>query len=392
MSAMTQLYYRFSGNVEAALDTPYWLIKVVLVSAGLTLFLSCPPYTLVVNHLNGHFLDAWTFIDIQSHSLLHPHGIDLDVRRENMVFRWTLPVLYWLTGRHLLVMLGLQFLIGLGFLYLAGRMAYKITEDKLSATFFTVAIAHIFVGVWQFADIHGYGDGVAYFFLLLAMLSRNYAVIAISLLVVCFTDERAVISVGFALFWWLMDNACRKNEFGLPEMIRQLATPRYLIAFLVLGAYFISRYYVINTYFSDHHYSTIGHLMYFEPSHKNGLGGSFWRSFEGLWILALAAMAILWTTDRRILFGMAFICFLVMLGSELLVHDMDRTLSYGFPMFFVSLLVVKQASSTKHLRIFLFLIMIICVSHPQLFYMGYNKILWLEPLPLKLFHLFYEGA
>jgi hypothetical protein len=79
--------------------------------------------------------------------------------------------------------------------------------------------------------------------------------------------------------------------------------------------------------------------------------------------------------------------FAVLVATGIYVHDIDRALSYGFPFILLAVFILIETSSTSAVRLILFFTMLLCVGHPQVFYMGYNKILWLEPLPVKLLML-----
>ncbi len=94
------------------------------------LFLAFPPYTLLLGHLSEHGmkLDAWVFIQNQSHDLFHPKDMDYDVRRENMIFRWVLPVLSFLTGHNIIVIVLLQSILGVLFIYKVAQWIYAVSK------------------------------------------------------------------------------------------------------------------------------------------------------------------------------------------------------------------------------------------------------------------------
>ena len=87
------------------------------------------------------------------------------------------------------------------------------------------------------------------------------------------------------------------------------------------------------------------------------------------------------------LFPLLMVGFAVLVATGIYVHDIDRALSYGFPFILLAVFILIETSSTSSVRLILFFTMVVCVAHPQVFYMGYNKILWLEPLPVKIFML-----
>jgi hypothetical protein len=386
---LENFYGSFLLWIEAQLSGQNWLWKLTFFSVLLSLFLAFPPYSLLFNHLNnnGVSLDAWVFIENQAQDLFHPKDMDYDVRRENMIFRWTLPFLSFLTGHNVLLILIIQAVLGVLFLYRLGAYVFSISADKVITALFVVAVANIFLTVWAFADVHGYGDEFAFFFLLIALLSKNPLVIFLSLQVAFFTDERAVVAGGYLLLWWMGTKAYQVGHFSLPALLKWLFTGESLVVWVAWAIYFAIREYVQVTYFQDHSYSTIGSPVLLADAHRNGLGSSIWAAFEGAWLILMAATAVLCLTKRFWLLLALAVGFSILIATGIYVHDIDRALSYGFPFLLLAVFILIQTSSVPSVRLILFFTMIACVSHPQVFYMGYNKILWLEPLPIKIMML-----
>ncbi|WP_031528274.1 hypothetical protein [Dyadobacter crusticola] len=379
-------YKSFFSWIELRLSGSSWLWKVTLASVALALFLAFPPYTLLIDHFrdNGTKLDAWVFIHNQAQDLLHPKDMDYDVRRENMIFRWTLPLLSFLTNGNILIILLIQAILGIWFLKKIGDYIYSVCADKALAALSILAIANTFVGVWTFADVHGYGDGFAYFFLLVALLSRNPFIIFLSLQTAFFTDERAVVAGGYVLLFWMVIQAYQLHDFSFSGLLQRVFTGQSLVVWASWVVYFAIRFYVQAEYFPNHSYSTIGTPVLFANAHRNGLGSSIWATFEGTWLIMLAAFLALWLTERYWLLAALMVGFAVLVATGIYVHDLDRALAYGFPFVLLSFFILYQTASARSMRLILFFAAIICVTHLQVFYMGYNRILWLEPLPVKV--------
>lgn len=386
---LENFYGSFLLWIEAQLSNKNWLWKLTFFAVALSLFLAFPPYSLLVDHLknNGVSLDAWVFIRNQAEGLFHPKDMDYDIRRENMIFRWTLPLLSFLTGHNILLILIIQAILGVLFLYKIGAYIFSVSGDKVTTALFVTGIANIFVSVWAFADVHGYGDEFAFFFLLLALLSKNPLVIFLSLQIAFFTDERAVVAGGYLLLWWMGTKAYERDDFSLPGLLKRLFTNESLVVWVAWAFYFGIREYVQVTYFSQHSYSTIGTPVLFANAHRNGLGSSLWGAWEGTWLILIAAALVLSLTKRYWLLLALMVGFVVLVATGIYVHDIDRALSYGYPFILLAAFILLQTASLQSTRLIFFFTMIICVSHPQVFYMGYNKILWLEPLPVKILML-----
>lgn len=376
------------------LSARIWLWQLVIFSVILSLFLAFPPYTLLLDHLSpgGMKLDAWVFIQNQAENLFHPRDMGHDIRRENMIFRWVLPFLSFITGHNVVLIILIQSVLGFLFLYNIGKYIYKISSDKIITAFFIVSIANIFVSVWTFADIHGYGDGFAYFFLLTALLSKNPVVIFFSLQIAFFTDERAVVAGGYLLLWWIVTKAWDQNDFTLITLIKNAFIGESSVVWSAWIVYLSIRFYVQATYFPNHSYSTIGTPVLFADAHRNGLGSSIWSTFEGTWLVMLAAALVMYMSRHYIILLALAVGFAVLIATGIYVHDIDRALSYGFPFLLIAIFILLKTASLSSIRMILFFTMIVCVCHLQVFYMGYNKILWLEPLPLKMLMYFDQMA
>src|SRR5690606_11936790 len=379
-------YKNFQTWIESVLSGRYWLWKLIAISVGLSLFLSFPPYQLVVKYLHGEInLDSWSFIEIQAQNLLRPEGIEEAIRRENMIMRWTLPGLSYITRHNLILMLIIQAALGVYFVYWIGKWAFQLTQDKILTTFFVLSISNTFVGIWHFAEVHGYGDGIAYFGLLAAMLHRKPWASFLFLLIAFFTDERAVLAGGFLLLWNMIQRAYDLNSFTPNTLFPAIFQGRNRVIWLGWRVYLSIRFYVKSTYFPDHEYSTIGTPELFDKMHRMGFGSSVWTTFEAFWFLLVGAALLLYLTQKKTLLGMLSLAFFILFLSTAFVHDIDRSLAYGFPFLLIAFFIFQKEASQRAFRLVMFICAMGCIIHPQVFYMGYNKIIWLEPLPLKIF-------
>ncbi|TKT94074.1 hypothetical protein [Dyadobacter frigoris] len=382
-------YHSLGRRIESRLASKYWLWKLVAFSVLVSLFLAFPPYTLLLGHLSEHGmkLDAWVFVQNQSQDLFHPQGMDFDVRRENMIFRWVLPLLSFLTGHNIIIIILLQSVLGVFFIYNVGQWVYAVSNDKITTSLFVISIANIFVCTWTFADIYGYGDGFAYFFLLVALLNRNPVIIFIALQIAFFTDERAVIAGGYLLLFHMLIKVYELKDFRLVTLFKNVFSGNNAWVWLAWIFYFTVRFYVREKYFPNHSYSTLGTPVLFADAHRYGLGSSLWTAFEGMWLLMGGAILALWLTKRYNLLLVVSVGFIVLIATGIYVHDIDRALSYGFPFLLMAIYVLFQTVSLRSIRLILFFTAAVCVIHPMVYYMGYNRILWMEPFPVRAFML-----
>ncbi|TDB60875.1 hypothetical protein [Arundinibacter roseus] len=377
---LTNQYAGITLFVQKHTQSKYWLWQLTGICTLLSWFLAVPPYTV------GLTSDAWAFVQIQAADLLHPHHLEVYIRRENMIMRWMLPFVYTLTGRSVIGVLVLQAVLGFIFLYLSSREVFRVTQDKVLTTFFALAFANIFVFSWFLIDLAGYGDSFGYFFLLMAMLFRNPVLIFISMQGAFFTDERGVIASAYVVLWWVVQYLFKKTaseRSSLVTIFQSAFTPQVLAILAAMAAYVPFRSFIMNNYFPDHAYTTIGTPVLFADLHRWGLGNSLWTSFEGMWLLMGAAVLVLYKTRNYWYAAACAFGFLILLVTGLLVHDVDRAFGYGFPFILIANRVLSYYVPRHEHRKLMFIIALICLISPMCYTLGYNKIIWAEPLPMK---------
>ena len=299
--------------------------------------------------------------------------------------RWMLPLMSVLTGHRVVLILLIQALLGCGFLYLLTREVFSQTQDKVLAAFFALGVSNLFVFSWFFVDTAGYGDGFAYFFLLLALLVRNPILLFVFLQFAFFTDERAIVAGGYVALWWITRRLMEKNDFRFLSVVKSSFIPTTWVILAAWVSYGVFRSYIMRTYFSGHDYSTVGSPVLFSDEHRWGLGSSLWSSFEGAWLLLGLTAYVLYTTRRRWFLLLLLLGFLVLLTTGLFVHDIDRALGYGFPFLLICSLVLSRSVPLPEFKKAVFVMAVICLIHPLCYTLGYNKIIWAEPLPMKIF-------
>ena len=94
--------------------------------------------------------------------------------------------------------------------------------------------------------------------------------------------------------------------------------------------------------------------MLLADAHRFGLGSSLWTSFEGMWLLIGAAFLLLWYQGHRFLLLALVVGMLVLITSVIFVHDIDRAMSYAFPVFFITGLVLVKSVPVREQRLLLF--------------------------------------
>ena len=375
--SLSQQYIRLTRYIEEKTHDRYWLWKLTIFCALLSWCLAVPPYTVAATS------DAWAFIKIQAHDLLHPTHFEVYIRRENMVMRWVLPFLYMIT-HSIAAIIAIQVGLGCGFLYLFLREVYRQTSDAVLTVFFGLALSNMFVFSWFFVDTAGYGDGYALFFLMLALLSRNPFLLFLFLQIAFFVDERAIAGAAYIILWWTTEEVVRYNGTdSFVTLFQRIFTVRTWSVITAWIAYFGFRSYIMATYFPGHSYSTMGTPVLLADGHRWGLGISLWTSFEGSWLLLIVVGFALYQTGRRWLLALLTVGFVILIITGIYVHDIDRDLAYGFPFLLAGSLVLSNLIPLTEYRKLVFIMAVVCVISPMCYTMGYNRIIWAEPLPVK---------
>ena len=376
--SLSEQYAGLTGFIERKLEDRFWLWKLTLFCAILSWCLAVPPYTVI------DISDAWKFIAVQAQDILHPTNLEIYIRRENMVMRWVLPLMYILTGHSIVLILIIQALLGCVFLYLFLHEVFRQTNDRVLTAFFGLALSNMFVFSWFFVDVTGYGDGYAYFFLMLALLTRNPFLLFGFLQIAFFTDERALVGTGYIILWWatayLME---RKEGMTLALVFNAVFRPHTWVVIAAWVVYFSIREYVMHTYFPSHEYSTMGTPVLFADGHRWGLGNSLWTSFEGAWLLLGAAGFVLYQAGRHWLLLLLLAGFVFLIITGIFVHDIDRDLAYGFPFLLMASLILSKFIPASEYRKLVFFVALVCIISPMCYTLGYNKVIWAEPLPMK---------
>ena len=376
--SLSEQYAGLTGFIERKLDDRFWLWKLTLFCAILSWCLAIPPYTVI------DISDAWKFIAVQAQDILHPTNLEIYIRRENMVMRWVLPLMYILTGHSIVLILIIQALLGCVFLYLFLREVFRQTNDRVLTAFFGLALSNMFVFSWFFVDVTGYGDGYAYFFLMLALLTRNPFLLFGFLQIAFFTDERALVGTGYIILWWATAYLIeRKEGMTLALVFNAVFRPHTWVVIAAWVVYFSIREYVMHTYFPSHEYSTMGTPVLFADGHRWGLGNSLWTSFEGAWLLLGASGFVLYQSGRRWLLLLLLAGFGFLIITGIFVHDIDRDLAYGFPFLLMASLILSKFIPASEYRKLVFFVALVCIISPMCYTLGYNKVIWAEPLPMK---------
>lgn len=230
----------------------------------------------------------------------------------------------------------------------------------------------------------GFGDSFAYGMLIIAMYYRNPIVIFSALSIASWTDERGFIAGGYVLFWWLFRNTIQKNV-AMKYAYKSIFSMQTFAIVAAWISYIVLRLWLINNYRLTIDTSQVGAFM-ISPEQSSSIGLGLWTSFEGFWILILATGVIMlgnWG-EMKVMFCGYTILFVFLCFTSCMVSDINRSISYGYPLILCSMLTLNIFLTRKELHYLVAFIALICVIHPLLMTFGANRVLWAYPLPFQI--------
>jgi hypothetical protein len=368
MSFLENIYHRFESKSTTFLANKNWqwrVVAVAIVAMLLSFFNNQSPlndfktyYEEVIIKKGEYFLYNVTKDRSQN---LTEHRIYEEPASNNRVFRLTLPVLVKIFHvRHVSIFVyGLQLLLGILLYFLLTRFLFQILNDKLSTMLAVIALACIYFGTSFFVEYGGYGDFYTFFFLFLSIYFRNPLLVFLAMFTATWCDERAVVAgtLVFA-YWWIAEKIKEDKLISFVPNAQMLAVLVAIIAYIAIRfGYLIPHLGMENTYkkgeFTEQLFASL-------PS----FGFKFIWVLEGFWLVMLLAFVVLYLKKDYFKLLIIFGGTIAMIVSGFTTYDSTRSGSFVFPMIFLGLIAVKTKLTEKEIRIFMFLVALLCFLHP----------------------------
>lgn len=298
-----------------------------------------------------------------------------DAHINQLTFRMFMPLLVHYTHLRITGLMILYGLIGMANFYLVLKLTDSIFSDRRTALLIGLCSAFIYFGKCSFTEVRGeMFDGVAMFFLLLAMTAKPGVLKGLFIFLSAFTDERGLIASS--LVWlFIVISSQEKN------LIKRLFSPGALFIYIAWISYLAARYFLIMHYGL---HSGSGPALWALAFEMNNMPIGIWSALEGLWILVIYSWVLLYRHKQYIeLFTYVFFTVLILFIS-FCVWDITRSVMYLFPAVFISLKVIKDRLDAQVFDRLLWLTLILCFVFPAYYIGGKNQIWWTYPLPLQL--------
>lgn len=350
---MENFYNKLIFHLEKFLSHKYWYLTTAIITVIAIFFFTAPSYyTLTKDFKPCAGCASYQQVISRADHILHPIEYPKASHMANTQFRITVPLIAKLFGtRSVFVIFGIQEVLGVAFFILSCLTAYRITKDKIIAAVVALSLGFIYTGKAAFVDLQGMTDSFAYFFLVLALYTRNKPLIVLSLLLSYFTDERALISSSLVgIFYFIEYFDITKGKIDIYQFIK--ARVFYVLLSWIL--YFTIRFVLFKLYGLHNPVAGI------DPPNVHQLGYVFWDGLQGFWLLVAFGVIYLITEKRFFIIALLILSFLAIAISASMVYDLTRSIAYIFPMAFVSLFLIQKALNTVQIRKIVMLSCLIC--------------------------------
>lgn len=318
---LISFYGKITGFIERFSRLRFWKVYLALLCSLYCIFANVAPYN-VFRHGQVQGIKVWHRVNGQiDHPFVTDTTNDPESHEARLTFRLVPPLIGALlpTENLLYRMLWLfvvQNICGFLFFYLLIAFAERTVDNRVFSFLLPWCFVPLYVGKTFFNDAYFFFDGLAYFFLFLAVYSRRPVFVFAGLLLAFFTDERAIIGSGFVLLYHVL------------QARREKAYKRNVITVvLTVGVYFGLRFllqsqFEMTTPAGDIRFANIARHTYF-PFIVLGV----FTAFKSFWLLFLiGAFCIKGFWPRSIYLG----TLLAVIAGGVSVFDFSRSVCYGF--------------------------------------------------------------
>jgi hypothetical protein len=303
--------------------------KVALGAIIISLITHFPAYNEFNNMLSHSLINQALNIKVQNPlSPIPPSLKEMESHNDKIELRLTVPILGRLSGTGMWTVVIWSHLSGFGVFYLLAVLAKRALDDEVGGALFVLGLAPTFFGAWFFNDT-AFGDGVSFFFSLLAIASGSVLVSFGSFLAAAFCDERAVAAMPLLLVYLVLSHS-GDTEKGLR---RRLCVSILLGA----GAWWLLRIWIASAFHLTMGTSDLATRAIFLDQMAESFPRVLFSIFKASWTLPLFAISTL-VLQRRWRPSLAIAgAFAVAIAPAFMVADFNRSVCYTFVILLISL-------------------------------------------------------
>ncbi len=363
---------RFHAVVEQWLQGDGWLWKVVLLGllTPVVFFPTHPGLWNLPTEYWAAFQTKFYFWDTIEDQIIHPlrpiicYDENPGCHEDKMVFRLFLPALLSIV-RSRIAVYAVQLICWPIFLYLLARETERLTHSRSVALYLTLAVMGLYIGGAFPFDFITCGDAFAYFFLLLAAVSRNHIVLMVSLFLAYWIDERSLINSAYILIYRCLIVAQNEPVLGRQNWLTGGAILTSWVAYLGLR-FWLGHVYNVETPTSSAGFSFVATLPVF--SHLLKLV----RSYELLWALVLVGLWGLWQQRQTLLLISTLAALGISMLVSIMVADTSRSMGYGLVLFLIVLTPALAQLRLSRLQNLLLVTALFCIFFPTRYLLLYR--------------------
>lgn len=346
----------FNDWIEKTSENKLYPYLLALLLVSVSLLLTTPLF----EHFNSDSIE-WQTTIIKSQDITSTLGnLDPGSQSAKRVFRLTVPIIMKLTHITPLGILILQYILG----YLILVFSYKLTRDLLNnsflATIITIGIVFTYFGRASFNNlIYMTFEGFSFFFVIMALYSRNiFSVFTFSTLA-AWTDERAFIALSIVFFYHHF-----KNNFFDRNNFRESILPNKLsfTVLLAMVAYLLIRLF-LSLNFNMHTPTNGSELIVLKRTLKYFPMG-LWSFLEGFWLFYIFSFFYSIKKRNYLLLLSLFFILTIMFIIPFSVFDISRSGSYFFPVVFILIAYLKETMTKEKLQFLIVVCTIVTFIFP----------------------------
>ena len=333
-----RLLSAIARTTERWLGGKHFRLKATAAAILLSLLVSLPPYSTNVRLIQSG-AGAMQAIRWKVQHPLTPFPAELKDPSYGAVLpgtashinklelRLTWPILGWLSGTGPWTVLVWNHLAGIGAFYLLASLAVEALADTVGSALFAMGLGATFFGAW-FSHDPGFGDGIAWFFMLLSLACRQPLLAGASFVAAAFCDERCVMAAPLLLLYLVVRY----------QQDDQKAQRNRLLLAIVGGAlaWFLLRWWLARTFGLSTGTTGLGSASIIATNLRTGLRPLL-EVFKASWILIPLALFTLWSRRKWVSAVTLLAAFGVALAPAFLVLDFQRSVGYTFVALLIAL-------------------------------------------------------
>lgn len=317
------------GTVQVVFGGRLASLRVAVGAVVISLFTNFPAYSEFNNMLRNDPIVQAIGIKTQNPlSPIPPSLKELESHNDKLELRLTVPILGWLSGTGIWTVIIWSHLAGLGVFYLLSMLANNALSDEVGGALFVLGIGPTFFGHLFFVDFQ-FGDGVAFFFLLLSIASRSTLVSCGGFVAAAFCDERAVTAMPLLILYLLLSHGQDADK-----RLRRIQCVAIIVGAVM---WWLLRIWLERSFHLMMGTSDLATRAIFRDHMGMSLPYILLRTFKATWTLPLFAILSL-VLVRKWLFSLSFVgAFALASAPAFLVEDFDRSVCYTFVVLLASL-------------------------------------------------------